>query len=324
MKRRWKPVGLILCVWGISISILVACSTPSKAPALGSTSNKLSDTTVSVTSKGPVTIVGGDIATLQNFIEHWLSPIHLDMPNTQITVTIGALPRNLPVSLKVPSTMMVVGTFAQTGEYETTQLLLSTEQEAEAALAMINQQLKTQGFTKPESQQGATPGGFQPTVPAPYILCRTADDLAATLYSATSRAGLTDIRLTFTSFQPYGDPCLAPAVPDQGQTAILPILEAPTNAIVQNSSTRYGGDQADVSTEIAFAEDVATLTAHYDTQLVEAGWEQMEANVADNISWSAWTLVDDQENVWHITFYIVRQAAASDVYLATLRLRRAQ
>ncbi|MCE7986318.1 MAG: hypothetical protein DYG89_34525 [Caldilinea sp. CFX5] len=316
---------MILGVLGISLLTLVACIAPIKAPVQGAMTDTTTDTLTPVTTDGAVTIVGGDdVATLQNFLARWLAPVYPGMPDTQITVTVGALPANLPISLTLPNTITVVGAFVQTGEYENTQLLLSTEQAAEAALATVNEQLAAQGFTQPETQPGVAPGGFQPSEPAPSTLCRAADDLAANLFSATSSAGLTDIRLSFSSFDPYGGPCAGPSGPTQGQPAVLPTLRAPANAIVRSSSSGYGGNQAEVTAEIEFAEDVATLTAHYDAQLVEAGWEQVAASAADNITWSTWTLVDEEGDSWNITFYIVRQAAESDTYLATLRLRRAR
>lgn len=319
MKQPLKALALMSGMLSIALLTLVGCIAPIKAPTQGKTAN----TSTPVTIDGKVTIVGGDdVATLQNFLARWLAPVYPDAPDTQITVTIGALPANLPISLTLPNTITVVGALVQTGEYGNTQLLLSTEQEAEAALATVNQQLAAQGFTQPATQPGMAPGGFQPSVPAPATLCSADDDLAANLFSATSGAGLTDIRLSLTSVDLYSGLCTEQTGATQSQPTVLPTLRAPANAIVRSRTGGYGGDQAEITAEIEFAEDVATLSAHYDAQLGEAGWERVAASAADNITWSTWTLTDEEGDTWNITFYIVPQAAAADTYLATLRLRR--
>lgn len=314
---------LTLPMAGLFLLMLVAftaCIAPIQVPSQADpTSTTAESTEATITSS--VTVIGGDEADLRNFLEQWIVPYYPGAPATQITITVGYLPAALPVALSLPPTLTVLGAIAVTGDYTSTELLLTAPQDGETTVKTLHQELEAQGFTLPDDTMGAPTRGFQSNEPLFTVLCDSAHNITANLSVSEGQAGVSNIRLSLSLEQPYG-PCSPPSGPEQSQPEILPILKAPANATIRSQGSGYGGDEADVNAEIEFNEELSVLVDHYAAQLEENGWQQLDASATEDIAWSAWTTTDDQDDIWNATFYILPRAGEEDTYLATLKLKR--
>ncbi len=322
MKKRWQLVGLLLGVFGLSLLTLVACVTPSKPSTAGASDNGTVTASITMPNKSTITIIGGDEATLRNFLAHWLMPTFPEMPTSQMTATIGTLPMTFPLSLTLSNSFSIIGAFVQTtGSYTLTQLFLSTEQSAAIALTTLEQQIIAQGFVKGP----IVTSGFQPADPTSHLWCRSADELMVSFFSNTSATGATGIRAIITFPTEYGGPCTVSQAAPELTPSILPYLKPPPGAAtVRGGNSNFGGDHAGVSAEIIWPLAVSALADQYADQLIASGWQQVEASATEHIAWSAWTVVDEEGDTWGATFSIVKQVGETATYLVNLDLKRQQ
>ena len=323
MNLRKTPTLLLAGLLLILLVTFTACIAPIQAPLqIDSTSATTESTEAATTSLSSVTVIGGDEADLRNFLEQWIVPYYPGAPATQITITVGYLPAALPVALSLPPTLTVLGAIAVTGDYTSTELLLTAPQDGETTVTTLHKELEAQGFTLPDDTMGAPTRGFQSNEPLFTVLCDSAHNITANLSVSEGQAGVSNIRLSLSLEQPYG-PCSEPQMGmGSGELKILPVLKAPANVTIRSQGTSSGDDQADINAEIESAQELSVLVDHYTAQLEENGWQQLDASATEDIAWSAWTTTDDQDDIWNATFYILRQAAEEDSYLATLKLKR--
>jgi hypothetical protein len=178
-----------------------------------------------------------------------------------------------------------------------------------------------QGFRA--SVDGAGHGSGQVFLPQnpvlPDALCSPDGDLV--IYH--SRAAVQDappvLRLNIAPVPVLFGPC-SPA-PNNADPAlgILPQLLPPPGAQVQASGGGGGSNMVAAEAEIHTSLSATELAAHYGAQLQAAGWEALDDSAADAIAWSTWHFLDEQENAWTATFYIVQLGDSPDDFVATLR-----
>lgn len=245
-----------------------------------------------------------------------------------ITATVGTLPEGLPITITVPSTTTVVGSVVRTGDFESSQLFLSTETDAETLIDLVRQQLLDAGFTT--LSQDAMGGGSgqvflsSDSITASRLLCSPDDAWSVTLGAVNIAGDTAVVSVHVSPVSRLGGPC--GQEPVQAVTdlySVLPSLLPPLGAQVRDGGGGSGGgpDGYSVSAEAEIESElsVAELAAHYEEQLRAAGWERLDDSQSYALAWSAWSFVDDADEAWNATFYIVLQSGEENSYVATLR-----
>ncbi|MEZ4619112.1 MAG: SH3 domain-containing protein [Caldilineaceae bacterium] len=106
------------------------------------------------TSDGPVTVTfTGDVENsdaLQSFLRSLL--VSMGASDTSVTVTVGVLPAELPITLTVPQTATIIGSVSRTGEWGGDQIFLSTAGSADSLLALLRRQVLDQITARRRSQ----------------------------------------------------------------------------------------------------------------------------------------------------------------------------
>lgn len=266
-----------------------------------------------------VTVVGADDpAALSRFLRHLLAGY--GPAGGYLTVTIGALPADFPISLTLPGEVDVIGGYVQRGEFEQNLLLLAGSGTPEALADAVRQEFLAQGYTVPANNAAMGSQVFLPSDPLmPEFLC-SPDRRYVVFQSVSSLADEPAVmRLNISRSSP-GDICTQGPVPYQSvTTGILPQLAPPPNAQVRSSGGGGGGTMVSADAEVQTVLTAEELAAHYNAQLVAAGWEQLDASSANAIAWSAWRLSDANGNPWTATFYIVQKGDSPNTFLMTLR-----
>lgn len=251
----------------------------------------------------------------------------MGLQSDSITVSVGVLPASLPVSLTIPPTATIIGGLAQTGEFENSQIFLSSPDSVDALVTTMRQQLTDAGYTAAPVEFGGGPGEvFVSTrqIANPLIYCAPDDATTLALSTLTVAGNFEILGLSIDPASGFGGPCGDPslAMSDNFST-VLPRLLPPAASQVLASGGGSGSSpdgfnisaQADIESQLSATE----LADHYIAQLETAGWTQLDVNQVDNLHWSAWSFTDEDENEWNATFYIVQQGGEDDGYIATLR-----
>jgi hypothetical protein len=182
-----------------------------------------------------------------------------------------------------------------------------------------------QGFTLPPAE------GFHQVfvslpIPSPGPLC-SPDKNYTVSFAPQAVAGAGEaLTLNINPVQSMGNLCAQPAyVPMDALATLLPQLLPPPDTLIQSSGGGggSGGEMISAEAEIESSLSAAELAEHYETQLVDAGWERLEQSTGGGaVAWSGWSFTDPEDNPWTATFYIVRQGGEENAYLATLRAER--
>jgi len=262
---------LTLPMAGLFLLMLVtftACIAPIQVPSQADPTATTAESTEATTSSSSVTVIGGDEADLRSFLEQWIVPYYPGAPATQITITVGYLPAVLPVALSLPPTLTVIGAIAVTGDYTSTELLLTAPQDGETTVTTLHRELKAQGFTLPDDTMGAPTRGFQSTDLSLTTLCAPENDISANLSVSEGRAGASNIRLSFDREQLVlvGIGWLAACTPIPTPQP----LPAPTEAVIRPLAF---DSVAEVQAVTAFPLLVPTTTLSPTLEFVQAYYQ---------------------------------------------------
>ncbi|GEM_PF-980862 len=272
-----------------------------------------------------VTVLGGDEEGLREFLKHYLAPSYPSGPAMTITVTVGALPGDLPIQLDLPSGMRPIGSVERRNGAQNIQIILASRLSPAKAVHNLRQQLEEQGFQEPAM---AFPGPGPVFVPSQVefsLFCSPDKKWFVNLSAFEAEEGST-LNLNINSADPFGGPCQEgppPTVPERMPFArILPQLEPPPGAVVRSQGLSTGQLSVQASAEVIIDWPISRLEAYYEKALEEAGWEQMDASQTEDVAWSSWQAVDDAGKAWSATFTIARVAGRPDTYAVFFHLVR--
>ena len=87
---------------------------------------------------------------------------------------------------------------------------------------------------------------------------------------------------------------------------VLPPIAPPPHAEQYQEGGSSGEDRVVTSARIESDADLATLAAHYTTQLEKAGWQREDGGVSEPVAWSAWTFTDEEKQPWRALFVLLK------------------
>ena len=265
-----------------------------------------------------VEVVGGDDASLREFIKQWMVPGSYPASSfSDMTVYIGSIPRDLPYDLPVPAEARTIGSI--TGGWVDYQLLFETDLDSKTVNDFYSKNLTEKGWQQAPTNQGQ--GGF--VSPNQYqMYCQQGGKAYLSIETPSIAGGKTAIRLTLdTSPDPHQ--CDANAV-NTGYThdKLLPQLQAPDGTLVQGGGAGMSDKDAEISATLESSLSPVELLDFYNQQLTEAGWELQNSDGGDGGAWSQWTLKDDQGKDWLGSLIVVKTSPYSDSLYAVLRIEK--
>jgi hypothetical protein len=75
-----------------------------------------------------------------------------------------------------------------------------------------------------------------------------------------------------------------------------------------------GSDNIEVEARIESPLDLATLAAHYTTQMERGGWQRTDGEENGPVAWSTWTFEDEYKEPWRALFVILKRPDAPRCY----------
>lgn len=291
-----------------------------------STQENSAPAAISTTSAATVTLTGdaGNPERLAALLRMVL--LSFSSSETTVTATVGSIPLGLPISVTLPATTTIVGGVERAGEFEAQQLFLTTAGTSRALVNELRSQLLSQGYTAPAQ---TAPGGATEVFLSSNaetnatLLCNQAENVTVNLGAATITGAGETVTLLITPISRFGDPCSGNPVDTDPTFDVLPQLAPPPRATVRGSGggSSSGPDSVSVSAEAAIETGLTAgeLADHYERQLISTGWRQLDQSWVDALTWSTWSIVDDDGMTWSITFYVVQQGPTGGSYTATLR-----
>ena len=91
-----------------------------------------------------VEVIGGDEASLREFLQRWLAPIYPGAPGGVITVRIAAMPADLPVDVPLPEGARTVASVQQPETYS--QIILDSDLNTTQISEFYSQTLSSAGW----------------------------------------------------------------------------------------------------------------------------------------------------------------------------------
>lgn len=166
-----------------------------------------------------VEVVGGDGASLREFIKQWLVPGYPDSSFKDMTINIGSTPKDLPYDLPVPDDARTIGSIS--GGWVDYLLLFDTALDSNAINEFYPTNLKDKGWQPAPANQGQ--GGFVSQSDLNRGNCQADGKAYLSVETPSVSEGKTGIRLSLdTGLDPYMS------------TPALPIPDTPTKIYYPN------------------------------------------------------------------------------------------
>jgi hypothetical protein len=235
-----------------ALVILVGCTTGRNEslenPAFGqSMPATRSEVAVSDSSGslGTVQVIGGDEQTLREFIQRWFAPMYAISGDADTIIMIGGVPENLPVDFPLPDEAQV---FASIQSPTDLQVLVDVPSAAEDILISYPETLAgAEWMPAPQTGQG---GGFVSATENWLFFCNAEAQAALSIQAFPKSSRETEMRVSlYTKDTQYMcDPQSSQSM-DQAY-AMIPVLKAPSDALVSNAGSSSGGGTAESTSEI--------------------------------------------------------------------------
>ena len=228
---------------------------------------------------------------------------------------VGQLPPGLPFELPLPEHVRLLGSLLQ-GDASTAIIVFETERSPDEVVAFYQERLKAAGWNE-EAFMGQQRGFVQSGAVSPSFAHFFFGDTGPTLIvtTFTDLDGRTTAQLLLNPEgrrSPYARRRMGGA---HDMWSMLPAIRAPLGAR-QYTEGGSGGDERVTSfARLETTRDLATLAAHYGTQLEHAGWKRQDAGESGPVAWSAWAFTDTQGEPWRALFFILKQPDAAERYL---------
>jgi hypothetical protein len=247
-------------------------------------------------------------------------------------IRVGKAPDDIPPEL-VPPGFQVLGSMTQ---FENSVIVFAAPQPPDSAIAVFQTGLLGMGWTRPAIPQNRARNGFVPAqdfggnYDRPDIVCH--GDAFASFTSAYRRSGGSIVKVSYNRGARFSA-CKAP--PDANQyrspfdDAPMPLLRAPEGSMITSGSSSVGGGssmsggagQVTIGTRLSTRLKAGEVVAHYDKQMIAAGWASLSDGAADNVAVHNYRKKDEKDRVWTATLLsmVVPDGTDQDV---SLRLTR--
>ncbi len=227
---------------------------------------------------------------------------------------VGRLPEGLPFELPIPEGSRIIGSLARSSKH--LEMVLDVPLPPEQALAFYRERLLAAGWNEPEQpMHGPHQGGFVHSGifarRQSVLFCKGPHGPALDINAPVEHDGFTDVRLDL-NLDERMTPCGQSARARRQQRRhmdtepIIPILDAPAGARQMPDGGGGGAERWYSAATLEADEDLATLAAHYASQLEKAGWTQTAAGSDGPLAWHTWTLKDEDGEPWRGFFFILK------------------
>jgi hypothetical protein len=222
-------------------------------------------------------------------------------------IRVGKAPDDIPPEL-VPPGLQVLGSMTQ---FENSIIVLVAPQSPDSAIALIEAGLLGSGWTNPPTPQTRPRTGFVPandlsgTYDRPQMVCH--GDAFAAFTGTYRRSGGSIVKISYNRGARYSACKTQPdANPYRSSTddAPIPTLRAPEGSMMLGggsgvtSGPGMGTSSVTMSTQLTTKLKPAEVVAHYDKQMIAAGWTSLSEGAADNVAVHNYRKKDEKERVW--------------------------
>jgi hypothetical protein len=222
-------------------------------------------------------------------------------------IRVGKAPDDIPPEL-VPPGVQVLGSMTQ---FENSVIVLAAPLAPDSAIALIETGLLGSGWTRPPMPQGRPRNGFVPandlsgTYDRPQMVCH--GDAFASLTGTYRRSGGSIVKISYNRGARYSACKTQPdanAYRSSTDDAPIPTLRAPEGSMMLGggsgvtSRPGIGTSNVTMSTQLTSKLKPAEVVAHYDKQMIAAGWTSLSEGAADNVAVHNYRKKDEKERVW--------------------------
>jgi hypothetical protein len=325
-----KHLFSIFAVLGFVLSgcINVTESTQENPPAATTSVENLQESTNTETSgtaeasESSVEIVGGDEASLREFLKQWLLPVYPGGPSQTMTVYIGSLPKDIPYDLPTPDDSRIIGSI--TGSWVEYLLIFDSSLTSKSIREFYAQTLLEKGWREAPTNQGQSGFVSQSDLYSGYCYGEAEAFLSVETPSTSDQK--TSIRLNLDiSPDPYMCRDADAANTGYSYENLIPQLKAPQGTLIQGSGSAGSSDHdAEVTASLQSDLPAAELVEFYNQQLLTAGWKLQNSGDGEGAAWSHWTFKDEQETDWLGMLIVVKASTDSDTLFALVRIEKAK
>ena len=208
---------------------------------------------------------------------------------------IGLLPEDLPFELPIPESSRIIGSSVR-GDPAGTEIILDVPLNSEEVINFYQDVLIEDGWlVPPEEPYGA---GFVSELWPSNTFCYNDDEVVLYLSVVEIPDEPTDVRINIQSPAQHS-PCDPEGMHWMDESyGLIPTLTSPPGAMVQSGGSGSGQDDASVTATLITDLTAEDLANHYGVQLSEAGWTAGERGTSEQVSWSSWTIKDEDGDEW--------------------------
>jgi hypothetical protein len=244
---------------------------------------------------GEVEVVGGDEESLREFIGRALTRRYPSAEEGDTRIMIGLLPEDLPFELPIPEGSRIIGSIVR-GDPTGTEIILDAPLDPEEVISFYHEALIEEGWAVPPEQ--AYSAGFVSAPWPSHTLCYNDDEVVLAMSAVEIPGEPTDVRINIQSPAQHS-PCDPEGVYGVDDSyGLIPTLMPPPGALFLSGSSGSGQDEASVTATLIIDLTVEDLANHYGMQLSEEGWTPGERGTSEQVSWSSWTIKDEDGDEW--------------------------
>lgn len=225
-----------------------------------------------------------------------------DLENPQLIV--GNVPQSLPFNIPFPAGSNILGSLIRSPR--SLQIVLDAPPPRKEVNDFYERELKAAGWQVPEDDARRHSGGFahQGFSNVTFLHLVHSSGVAAAIQISDGENGMSAVRLNLNqnaqSAQARRRRLQRPF------SQVLPSLVPPKGAIQRSAGGSSGEDNTNSSATLRLDKiwDIATLAKHYTDQLTQAGWTQIDGELAGHAAWSAWGFQTDDNEEWQAAFHL--------------------
>ena len=244
---------------------------------------------------GEVEVVGGDDESLREFIGRALTRRYPGAEEGDTRIMIGLLPDDLPFDLPIPEGSRIIGSIVR-GDPTGTEIILDVPLNPEEVINFYHEALIEEGWVVPPEQ--AYGYGFVSEPWPSQTFCYNDDEVVLAMSAVEISDEPTDVRINIQSPAQYS-PCGPEGVHWMDESyGLIPTLTSPPGALVLSGGSGSGQIEASVTASLKTDLTAEDLANHYGVLLSEASWTPGERGTSEQVSWSSWTIKDEDGDEW--------------------------
>jgi hypothetical protein len=238
---------------------------------------------------------------------------------------IGKAPEDIPPEL-VPPGAEILGSVTL---FEQRIVVLGVKESPDSALSAMHTRLLGIGWKEPPRAPSMNRGGFvgadafSAMGSQPDVVCK--GDEVVVLSSTYRRSGGSVLKVSYSKGQRYNSCTIRQdAYRSPYDDAPVPTLRAPAGSISKGNGMGGSSDgEVQLTTKLGTTLTPAEVVAHYDKQMIAAGWTSRSDGSADVVAVHTYRKTDDKARPWTATLVAQRIPDGMDTDVS-LRLYRRQ